>query len=139
MVKVVGMWEFGWDAPLTESSQWVFPLRDFNVDELYMCPITGIRSKLSERKQIRDVIDENPNLIKVFVDERGETDLRDFEHPENVLYILGKVGYSPLSLKKDNDFSIKIKTKEDKGLLWASQACVLVLYDRFLKNGSNNI
>ena len=136
-VKVAGIWELGWSAPLTEHDWWDMVMRDFAVDEHYMTPISGIhREQVTEVSNLEDAINANPDLTVVFVDERAEVELQDFEHPENALYILGKVTYSGLlSHKRKDDLAVKIKTNMDQGLLWPHQAIAIVLYDRGVKLG----
>ena len=135
-VKVAGLWELGWSAPLTEHDWWDMVMRDFAVDEHYMTPISGIhREQVTEVANLEDAINANPDLTVVFIDERAEVELQDFIHPENALYILGKVTYSGLlAHKRDGDLSVKIQTNMNQGLLWPHQAAAIVLYDRGVKN-----
>ena len=130
MIKVAGCWELGYNTPIMEYDLWHFPLRDFGVDEFIMTPVSGINKKVTEYKLVQDAIDANPTLIPVFVDEKGSTELEDFEHPEDVLYILGNAGNTQY---KNKGFSVKVKTIANKGLLWPHQAICIVLYDRIKK------
>ena len=41
-VEVAGMWEVGYDAPLSESVRWEMLLLEFGVDRLHMIPVSGI-------------------------------------------------------------------------------------------------
>lgn len=137
-VRVVGFWEQGWDAPMQEFDKWKYPLREFEVDEFIMCPISGISQKVTEYDNLYDVLEKNSDLTPVFVDEKAEIWLEDFEHPENVLYILGKTSFSPYLINKSQDvISVKIRTKRNKGGFWGHQAISLVLYDRMIKNGNH--
>lgn len=137
MIKVAGVWELGWNTPIIEFDLWNFPLRDFGVDEFIMTPISGINKKVTEFNNIQEVIDNNNDLTTVFIEEYGETDLKDFEHPQNALYVLGKAGYSPLKAL-NGQISVKIPTICNKGLLWPHQAICIVLNDRVSKYDSNN-
>ena len=138
MIKVVGTWDFGWSTPIMEFDLWHFPLRDFGIDEWIMWPISGIdkRGKVIERSTLATVIEENPDLTPVYVDDYGETPLQSFVHPENVLYILGKASFSPFNANNKEGISVKIETPGEKGGFWPHQAISIVLYDRFIKNGS---
>jgi len=140
MVVVASMWELGWNTPIKELDLWKFPMRDLGVDKLYMSPVTNIHSKkVIERDSIQDVIDEHPNLQVVWVTETGDTSLETFEHPENCLYITGRTNYSPfLNYSREGDITLRVPTVINKGLLWGHQAMSIVLYDRFIKNASNN-
>jgi len=134
-VKVAGLWEFGWSAPLTECSFWKFPLQDFGIDEWDMCPITGINEPaVTEYPELSDVIAANPDLTVIFVDENGQNTLNDFVHPPKALYIFGKASQSAFATYfREGDLSLKIETVQNQGLLWPHQAAILVLYDRMLK------
>jgi len=132
------MWESGWNYPLLEHDLFHFPLTEFGVDEIIMTPISGITGKISEVKSIEDAMILHSNLTPVFVDENGETNLQDFVHPKNVLYILGKASTSPKMVYGKGYKSVKIETPLKSGMLWSHQAMSIVLYDRFIKNGSNN-
>lgn len=136
-VKVAGLWDFGWATPITEANHWIYPLRDFGVEHFYMCPITGIQSDsdyIIERPALCSVLNENPDLTVVFVDENGNTNLSNFIHPENALYILGKAGCAAMpTYQREGDLSVKIETPLNKGLLWPHQAISIVLYDRMNK------
>jgi hypothetical protein len=135
MIKVAGVWEQGWNTPICEYDLWAYPLRDFGVDEWYMTPVSGInRPGLTELKSLEEVTALNPDLVPVYVDEEGEVELQDFEHPEDVLYICGKASYSPWRASGATGKSIRIKTIQDKGLLWPHQCMALILYDRMLKS-----
>ena len=138
-IIIAGHWDLGWNTPIMEIDLWKFPLQDFGVSELYMCPISGIQGKVKERKNIEEVFEENSDHTVIFCDERANTSLINFQHPEKALYVFGKANFSPfLSLKREQDLSIKIDTKENKGLLWGHQAVSIILYDRLLKSGNNN-
>jgi len=130
IVKVASSWENGWNVPLMEHHLWYFPLKEFNVDELIMEPISGINKKVTEVESIQAAIDANPDLTPVYLDENGETSLKEFDHPYDVLYICGRAGYSPWKAHGSKGISIKIETPTDSGRIWGHQAMVLVLYDR---------
>lgn len=138
MIKVAGVWEFGWNTPLQEFDLWAFPLRDYNVDEFIMSPVTGIQRKVTEFVTFEDVISANPGLTPVFVEEEGAGYLDDFEHPADALYLFGRAGYSPWKARGKKGLSVKIETASGKGLLWPHQCATTVLRDRMLKNGFNH-
>lgn len=131
MVKVAGIWDLGWNTPIMEFDLWAFLLRDFEVDEFCMTPISGIAKPLVERRSIEEYVEENRHLPIVAVDENGETPLAEFEHPTDVLYILGRASRSVLSLGTQ---SVHVETPSGaQGLLWPHQALGIVLYDRQVK------
>lgn len=135
MIKVAGCWELSFNTPLVEYDQWAFPLRDFGVDQYLMTPVSGIDRKkfFKEEVDIPTVIANNPDLTPVYFDEKGTTLLEDFNHPEDVLYILGRAGYSPWLAAGGNGISVKIPTKCNGGMLWPHQVMCLALYDRMKK------
>lgn len=135
-VKVVGHWERTWKAPLEEFESWTHPLREYGLNEFYMCPITGIdRSKCLERPSIDEVFAENDTLTRVFVDDNATTMLPDFAHPTNALYVIGKTSYSPYltHFREGVDMAVKIPSQDPLGGFWGDQAAVVILYDRYLK------
>lgn len=140
-VKVAGIWELSWNTPLIESWLWSFPLREFDVMDWAMTPVTGIvhneaysGMSLTEYNQVDEMVENfAEGHVRVFVDEKGETPLDEFVHPENAVYIFGCAGRSPLSLKKDGDLSVRMTTHRTNGVLWPHQVLVTVLYDRMVK------
>ena len=132
-VRVAGIWELGWKAPISEHDVWSYMLRDFGVNEWIMCPVSGIDSnKVTEMATLTDVVSAASETI-VIVDEKGEIPLHEFEHPENALYVLGKANFSPLALGVG--MSVRVETPTDsQGLLWPDQAIAIVLYDRMVKS-----
>jgi hypothetical protein len=139
VMKVAGVWEVGWSVPTLEYDQWSFMMQDFGVDEMIMCPVTGIDrgtdSKLVEYADMDAILAAN-TLPVVWVDETAETDLATFTHPTDVLYIFGKANFSPfLTHFREGDLSVSIKTLANEGLLWPHQAAAILLYDRMQKQG----
>lgn len=137
MIRIAGIWELGYNTPLIELDQWQYPLRDFAVDEFYMTPVTGIRSTAVTEVHDLDILlgEMRDNGVQVvFVDESGATELSDFIHPENVIYVFGIANLSPFkAYKKETDLSVYIKTPSSSGLLWPHQCAVTLLYDRINK------
>lgn len=132
MIEVAGIWEQGWNYPLMEQTQWEMVMREFGVSRMNMVPVSGIKGRrLHEYADIGDVIADR-GLEPVFVDENGETELTDFEHPENALYIMGRVSQSALPQYGKGRKSVRINTPKS-GLLWPHQALAIVLYDRSQK------
>lgn len=140
-VKVAGVWELNWNTPLMESHLWDFPLRDFGVPEFHMTPVSGIKLNQSntidliEHHTVEEMVNSfSDEYERVFVDEKGETLLHEFDHPEKCVYIFGRAGISPLSQKRPQDHSIRMLTKHNRGVLWPHQCLVTVLHDRLIKN-----
>jgi hypothetical protein len=136
IVKVVGIWEQGWNTPWAEHDQWIYPIQEFGVSGWYMSPVTGIKksSFLTEVDNIQSVIEQNPDLTIVWVDEKSATPLSEFTHPEKALYIAGRTSESILPLKKEGDLSVYVESIQNGGGFWAHQAVSIILYDRFIKN-----
>ena len=129
-IEIAGVWEQGWTAPMTEIDHWWPAMNAFNVDALNMTPISGIsRTGLTEYASIEDMLTAKSALTLVFVDENGTTELSDFVHPENALYIFGRSGYSPFAGHGGGELSIHIDC-DTMGMFWPHQAMSMVLYDR---------
>lgn len=134
-VKCVGVWEQGWNTPIKEYDLWHYPMREYQVDEFIMTPVSGIATQdISETAHIQDVIDANPTLTIVYVDEKGVQALPDFVHPADCLYIFGKAAFSPFTQAGSPENSVRVVTPRGGGLMWAHQAACLVLQDRFDKS-----
>ena len=133
IVKIAAFWELAWNTPIKEIDLWQYPIRDFGIETFYMVPISGIESRrVIERSSLEEIIEENSELDIVYVTEGGKTNLVEFVHPENVLYIFGKTNYSPFNTMGTGK-SVRIDTVKNKGMLWGHQAASIVLYDRMLK------
>jgi hypothetical protein len=134
-VSVVGMWELAYFVPLEEEYLWEFMLTDFGVDDYWMHPITGInRNFVKEKATLPEIFLENSDKTIGWVDERGTTDLKDYTHPNNALYVFGKANYDLWTLHKEPEHeSVKISTSANLAYLWPHQACSIVLYDRLVK------
>ena len=137
IIRVAGSWELGWNTPIKEVDLWETMLRDFDVEEWYMEPVSGIVGhSVQEVASLEGLVEEHRTLKTpiVFIDEKGKTPLADFKHPKNVLYVLGKASYSPLqALGRDGDMSVRIETPAQAALLWPHQAVAIMLYDRMKK------
>lgn len=141
-VKVAGIWELNWNSPLVESWQWTFPLREFEVGDWAMSPVTGIKHngshaglELEEYDSIKNMVNTfaDDTYTRVFIDENGATPLEEFVHPEKAVYFFGNAGRTPAEYKTENDVSVKIATPANAGVLWPHQCLVTVLYDRMIK------
>lgn len=140
-VKIASFWELAWNTPILEVDLYQYPLEDFGVDEIYMHPISGIDNKrIKERNNLDEILAENYDMTVVFVTDRAETKLVNFEHPDNALYITGLTSHSDPSLTyvAEGRLSVCIETPNNQGGLWGHQALSIVLYDRIIKNGSNS-
>ena len=85
----------------------------------------------------------DPNLITstehfqgtpVYLSVEDGVDLKDFEHPEDAVYIFGRDGGMINGKERDKipEGALKVHIK-GAGPLWAIQACAIVLYDRKTK------
>jgi len=129
VIEVAGTWELGWSAPITEVDQWWTVMREFNVERLNMTPISGIaKNWVHEYPSFDELLADRP-LTPVFITENAPVELRDFEHPEDALYVLGKVSYSPFSDLSQDHLSVRIDSPKP-GMLWPHQALAIVLYNR---------
>ncbi len=147
MIRVAGNWELSWNTPIKEAELWNFVLREFEIPKWFMWPITGIKHneeravELVEKKTFQDVLAENEDVARVFVepadhrDRYVTKDLREFQHPADVVYIFGSAHFNPMFSAKlrENDAAISVPTIQNAGVLWPHQCLLTVLYDRLVK------
>lgn len=144
-VAVLGHWEIGYMTPIMEANFWNLVIRDFEISEWYMTPVSGIRHNedqkinLYERDTYDEVFEETKDLKRVFLEPRtlkqpDTTWLHEFKHPKKCLYVFGSAHYNPtIAHKRDKDVVVSIKTIQDTGVLWSNQCLAIVLYDRLMK------
>lgn len=138
MVVVGAEWEFGWNTPIKEYDLWHFPMREFGVDEIAFSPVSGINKKgIREFRSIEEMIDFY-NIPVVLGHENGNTNLVDFKHPEDALYLFGRTSRDLFPAYGHIYPSLRVETPVTKGMIWGHQAASIIMYDRFLKNGNNN-
>ena len=146
MIKVAGHWELSWNTPIKEAELWNLPLRDFEIKDWYMWPVSGIRNnedqkvKLHERATFEEILEENKDLVHVYLEPYSPIhpnikpqDLREFEHPKDVLYIFGSAHFNPAIRSKEEDHIVAVPTLDNKGVLWPHQCLMVVFYDRLVK------
>lgn len=147
MIKVAGHWEIGYMTPIQEQYYWSYPLRDFQVKDWLMTPVSGIRNQehlnmdLIEFKDTPSMLSSCGDLKRVFIEPRTKhqtpdtTWLHDYEHPEDCVYVFGSAHFNPtLANVREGDDIVSIKTKQDGGILWSNQCVAMVLYDRMVKS-----
>jgi len=147
MIKVAGNWELSWNTPIKEAELWNLLLHEYKISDWYMWPVSGIRLlrthtvNLHERHTFKDILAENEDLIHVYFEPYNPTqqkeqgiDLREFEHPKDVLYIFGSSHFNPVGgNKKDGDSLVVVPTICNGGNLWPHQCLAICFYDRLLK------
>lgn len=149
-IAVAGRWELEWNTPEKEVHLWSLLLRDFQISNWYMWPVTGITHSESSWVNLHEYdslpkilsLPEQKPLTRVFFEpynpvqqpEQG-IDLRDLKHPTNALYIFGSAHFNPVpgNMTKD-DILVQVPTIENKGVLWPHQCLAICLYDRLVKN-----
>lgn len=147
-ITVVGNWELGWNAPIKEVELWNFVLREFNVTDWWMWPVSGVRNSeeqqgvhLEERADLSTILSEVTGP-RVFVEPRNTTFpqtldstwLHDFAHPDDAVYIFGSVYHNPVvSHWQEGELKVTLKTERDDGVPWPHQILLALLYDRMVK------
>ena len=147
MIKVAGHWELGYMTPIQEQYYWSYPLRDFEIKDWLMTPVSGIQNQehlnlnLIEYKDTQTMLHSCFELKRVFIEPRTAHQnpdtiwLHEYEHPENCVYVFGSAHFNPtLGHTREGDDVVSIKTKQDNGILWSNQCVALVLYDRMVKS-----
>jgi len=74
---------------------------------------------------------EVPTKNLILFEENGEIDLKDFEHPEDAVYLFGRTGYD-IKLWFPGVPAVRIPTPY-KSSLFGCVACGIVLEDRLRK------
>lgn len=146
LIRVAGAWELSWNTPIKEAELWNLVLRDFAIKDWFMWPVSGIRHNeenvvhLHERHDFKQILAENQDLVHVYIEPHNPVfphngiDLREFEHPKDVLYIFGSVGFNPIiGNKQEQDLSVTLPTIENAGVPWPHQILLGILYDRLTK------
>jgi hypothetical protein len=132
MVKLLWIWEQGWNTPIKEYDLWKFPAMDFQVDELIAVPISGIAADIKEYATVQEAVIANQSLDLIVCTEKGGNVLEEFKHPINALYMFSNSGGSSMDFIGAHT-PLRIDTPNNQGLLWGHQAASIVLYDRWLK------
>jgi hypothetical protein len=153
MIVVAGNWELSWNTPIKEAELWNLPLRAFGVPKWYMWPVSGIvhneqqKVDLQERRSMLDILNETQDFIHVYVEQYNPAfkqyiplDLREFKHPDNVMYIFGSAHYNPVTYNtmREQDYMVAIPTQGNAGVLWPHQCFVTIMYDRIKKDDGWN-
>lgn len=141
-VIVLGHWEQSWNAPLTEAPMWAWPLREYEVSEWWMHPVTGVRCpdqavNLTEYEYMSEAWSALPEDYQPVFLEPNKPDavtLPNFRHPEKAVYIFGSNHFDPTNAHRTDEPIVTIPTIENAGVLWTHQCLVTVLYDRLVKS-----
>ena len=132
MVVVASIWEEGWFDNQTELNLWHFPLKDLGVDEFAMTPISSLNTnKVTEFGSVEELI-QHYQLPVIIGTEHGDCSLKNFNHPKDALYLFNRTSGGNLNINPD--YTLKINTYLNKGLLWGHQAASIILYDRLIKS-----
>lgn len=133
-VKIAGCWDIQMlPSPAVEySSRWKFLAIGFELDGMYMAPVTGSKHVI-EVEDIMDAVVANPELTPVLVDECSPNRLQSFDHPQDALYIFGRTGMSFFGGWQGESVSIE-PPGQLTSYLQPDQAAALVLYDRMVKS-----
>ncbi len=136
MIKVCTYWDCkigsGSDLKRQLYQFYDFTAKAFGVDDLLLvdednsCTIDPPNLFGS----IQEVKRKFSGLVPVFISTKGKAPLKDFKHPENALYIVGK-NYTGYDVPEGAE-SIKIETPGFVPL-WAHVALGIVLMDRVHK------
>jgi hypothetical protein len=147
MIKVAGHWELTYMTPIQEAFYWDYVLRDFEISEWLMTPISGIRHNqhliinLNEFHTTTEMLDSCAELPRVFLEPRTSHQnpdtiwLHEFVHPESCTYVFGSGAINPtLAHTREQDVVVSIKSVNDGGVFWGNQTLAITLYDRMVKS-----
>ncbi len=111
------------------ESKWI----DYNTDFRQwsnLCRSYDSDFQLLEHSWKEAKIPNNHSIV--ILDERGDYSLRNFEHPENCVYVFGRTGMNDLIETIPHDFSVRVNAPNSKSMFGVSVCCA-VLYDRLVK------
>lgn len=145
VVKIAGCWDTRLlPTPSVEyNSRWKFLVRGFELDGIYMTPITGfveghrtsedLRDHVIELESVMEAVSINPELVPVLVDECSPNRLQTFEHPEDAIYLFGRTGHSVFGTWTGESVRVEYPGQLSS-YLQPDQAAAIVLYDRMAKS-----
>ena len=108
-------------------------MTEFGVERMNATPISGIQKRwVHEYPTMAHLLDDRAHLTPVFIDENGTTELREFEHPKDALYVFGRYSYSPAINEGLGGLTVRIGSARP-GFMWPHQALSIVLYDRLCR------
>ena len=116
--KFIVFREDTWFAPMAENAMYQ------HLTEAY-----GAGFQLIRNWSEAEVPEGWPVLL---LHESGVTDSRNFEHPSNAVYVIGKTSMSLTATVTDHDGVVVIKTPHAQEL-WGIQVAAMVLRDREVK------
>jgi tRNA(Leu) C34 or U34 (ribose-2'-O)-methylase TrmL len=137
MITVVGMWEPGYSLEQTflEDTVWKQTLNAFSVDRFCMVKYPGVTAGEISSPEEYDTMEEalastNGERIFMCFAQTG-TNLKDFVHPADAVYIFGRPGDDMVQYMNPEDHKIHIQTPNNVDML-ACSCVAAVLYDRGL-------
>lgn len=133
-VKIAGCWDERMlpTSAIEYNSRWKFLVIGFQLNEIYMTPVTGF-DKVTELENLMNAVSINPELVPVLVDECSSNTLQQFQHPKDALYLFGRTGHSIFGGWKGKSVGIEYPG-ELSSYLQPDQAAAIVLYDRMMKS-----
>ncbi len=138
MITVIGMWEQGYTLEQTfiEDTIWKQTLSAFAVDRFIMIDYPEVHlDNLSKPEQFSTMKDalassEGERVFLVF-SAKDATDMKDFVHPANTVYIFGRPGDNLEQYISSGDHQVHITTPNNVDML-ACSCIAAVLYARSL-------
>jgi len=128
MIIIIAKNEKGWLDEKTDFFQWEhLAVHAYKVDKVHLV------------HSISEVIDEYPNLKRVFLEPPANTnliensllELKDYDHPKNCIYIFGNSSSNNIRLIRPQDDIVTIHTPNPKATaIFGVCIAAIVLYDR---------
>lgn len=137
-VTVLGLWEHDWmDAERTERRLWKQTIQAFAVDQWCMAPVRGgpFTSPI-QYTSTEEMLASHPGPKTFLIPSttlKGASSLKNYEHPENAIYVFGNVPDNLVRYVTDADDVVNIETPVGAAL-FAVAAMSMVLYDRHAKS-----
>ena len=146
MIIVAGLWENGWLNSNVEYQQYKHVMKAYGVDKFLMAPIEVVKQDdsfpVEQHDTMEEILESFGNIKKCFLEwsqdfeDNGipHVDLKDYEHPKDVMYVLGKSGTNNCYLMTEDDDAVSIVAPNNDYSLWGVTVIGIVLYDRMMKS-----
>lgn len=127
MITIIGYWEKDWLDPKIEFFMMKQLKHAYKVDRMIMIPkLLSDRTSLDQYDTLEEALDTVDGDL-VYLEHTSDSLLQDFKHPENAVYIFGKVGVGHMN--REGGVKIRIDTP-GKSCLFATNALAITLENR---------
>ena len=127
MVTIIGYWEKDWLDPKVEFFMMKQLKSAYKVDRVIMIPkLLSERTSLDQYDTLEEALDTVDGEL-IYMEHTADSLLQNFKHPENAVYVFGKVGVS--HKHREDGVKIRIDTPGES-CLFAANALAITLENR---------